>query len=176
MQKQHKPTLSNTSLSALQTLYILIRVNPHGFNPFWLPALHTSAVLPWGAVTREFRIWVAGQKHIPLFRQHAPLFISAYWYHLCPLTASEKVPVILPWCLFFSNTSRWSCATLYPSVFYFYMSLIVGTTSPAFLGNFQHLTFSVCHLVLSLQSHKRKWLLGGQSYIYHPEPIMVRWM
>lgn len=176
MQNQYKPTLSNTSLSAVQTLYILTWVNPNGFNPFWIPALHTSAVLPGGAVTREFRIWAAGQKHAPLLSQRVPLFILACCCHLCPLTASEKVPIISPRCLFFSGTGRWSCATLYPSVFYFYTSLIVGTASPAFLGNFQHLTFSACPLVLSLWSHKRKWLLGGQSYIYHPECIMVRWM
>lgn len=180
MQKWYKPALSNTSLSSIQKLYILIRVNPNGFNPFWLPELHTSAVLPGEAVTRGFRIWAARQK------SHSSacmcLFISVCCCHLCPLTASKKFPIISPQHLFFSNTGRWSYATFYPSVFSSYTSLLVGTTSPSCLGNFQCfsvqcLTFSACHLVSSLPSHKRKWLLGGaELHLIFPEFIMAWWM
>lgn len=106
---------------------------------------------------------------LPLFRraaatcalsQHLKKFLLfLFGVYSFPVLADEHVPLSTP-------------------VFHFYMSLIVGTPSPMFLRNFQYLTFSACHLVLSLQSHKSEWFRGGggrATYIF-PECIMVMGM
>lgn len=69
-------------------------------------------------------IWDLGsQAEVPLLSLYAPqplhasaymcIFLSLGCCHLCPLTASQKVPIISPLHLFFSSTGRWSQATLF---------------------------------------------------------------
>lgn len=66
----------------------------------------------WGNGVGEFRIWATSQEHVPLLSQCVPLFTLACCCPLCPLRASEKVPIISTQYLFFPNTSRWSSVTL----------------------------------------------------------------
>lgn len=64
MQKQNKPALSSTSLSAAQTLNILLWVNPDSFNPFWLPALH-SCLREWWPGSLGVGLLVRSISHSP---------------------------------------------------------------------------------------------------------------
>lgn len=65
------------------------------------------------------------------------------------------------------------CHSLALSFLLLYVSDCWHNFSRICLGNFEHLTFSAWHLVSSLQSHKRKWLLEGHSYIDHQS---VSWL
>lgn len=109
-----------------------------------------------------------------------PVCTSVYSGMLLPLVPSRSVwkgSYYIYSALILSQYQQMvKCHSLALSFLLLYVSDCWQNFSRICLGNFQHLTFSACHLVLSLQSHKRKWLLEGQSYIYHPECIMVRWM
>lgn len=174
MQKQCNPTHSNTSLSAVQALYLLIWVNPNRFNPFWLPAVHTSAVGKWGMGNSGFGLPARSMSHSSarVFTVHSGM--------MPPLVPSQSIWKC-SYCIYsvfiLSQYQQMvKCHSLALSFLLLYVSDCWHNFSRICLGNFEHLTFSACHLVLSLQSHKRKWLLEGHSYIYHPECIMVRWM
>lgn len=173
MQKQYKPALSNTSLSAAQTLNTLLWVNPNGFNPFWLPALHLCLEERWPG-NLGVGLLVRSVSHSPAkmclclcqhpaatcaLSQHLKKFLlyllSAYSF---PIPADGCVPLPIP---LFSTSLH---------------LLLLAQLLQHFLETFsislsQHVTW-----FCPFRAIQGNLWLGGQSHIYHPECTMVRWM